>query len=267
MNWEWAAAMNRSSTPIVHFYRLIDEARLPQRADRSAAGTLPTRAYRYCEAVTAATGFGWWVFPPTDLQFLWDGHDIFWQCTGWQDWLPLMPAAQFPDFANRFDQAAPASLAGCSPPFLSALPEPGTLQIWTGLMARTATDWSLLIRAPANLPSPGGFSMYEGIVEADRWFGPLFTNLRFTRTNVPVRLRADFPLAQVQPLPRVVYADLTLAATGTTADMAGLSGRDWADYQDTIAMPNDNPDRSFGGYATAARKRSRRACPFEAAAD
>jgi hypothetical protein len=138
-----------------------------------------------------------------------------------------MPAAQFPDFANRFDQAAPASLAGCSPPFLSALPEPGTLQIWTGLMARTATDWSLLIRAPANLPSPGGFSMYEGIVEADRWFGPLFTNLRFTRTNVPVRLRADFPLAQVQPLPRVVYADLTLAATGTTADMAGLSGRDW----------------------------------------
>ena len=98
--------MNRASNPVVHFYRLIDEARLPQRADRSAAGTLPTRAYRYCEAVTAAAGFGWWVFPPTDLQFLWDGHDIFWQCTGWQDWLPLMPAAQFPDFANRFDEGS-----------------------------------------------------------------------------------------------------------------------------------------------------------------
>jgi Family of unknown function (DUF6065) len=140
------------------------------------------------------------------------------------------------------------------------------LQIWTGLMARTAPDWSLLIRAPANLPSPGGFSMYEGIVEADRWFGPLFTNLRFTRTNVPVRLRADFPLAQVQPLPRLVYADLTLATTDTTADMAGLSERDWANYQDTIAIPNEDPDRSFGGYATAARKRSRSGCPFAAAA-
>src|SRR5690348_4003087 len=68
--------MTRSSSPIVHFYRLIDEARLPQRADRSAAGTLPTRAYRYCEAVTSASGFGWWIFPPTDLQFMWDGHDI-----------------------------------------------------------------------------------------------------------------------------------------------------------------------------------------------
>ena len=124
-------------------------------------------------------------------------------------------------------------------------------------MARTATDWSLLIRAPANLPSPGGFSLYEGIVETDRWFGPLFTNLRFTRTDMPVRLRADFPLAQIQPLPRHAYADATLAAAETTADMAGLAGQDWADYQTTIADPNADPDRSFGGYAVAARKRSR----------
>lgn len=61
--------MKHSSKPIAHFYRVIDEARLPQRADRSAAGTLPTRAYRYCDAVTSAAGFGWWLFPPTDLQF------------------------------------------------------------------------------------------------------------------------------------------------------------------------------------------------------
>jgi hypothetical protein len=264
---EAGCPMNRSSTPIVHFYRLIDEARLPQRADRSAAGTLPTRAYRYCEAVTAAAGFGWWVFPPTDLQLLWDGHDIFWQCSNWPDWLPLIPTAQFPEFAGRFDKAAPASLAGCSPPFLAALPEPGTLQIWTGLMVRTAAEWSLLIRAPANLPLPGGYDMYEGIVESDRWFGPLFTNLRFTRTNVPVRLRADFPLAQVQPLPRMVYAEVTLGASDTTIDMAGMTGRDWADYLATIAIPNDNPDRSFGSYAVAARKRPLAGCPFDATAD
>src|SRR5215469_13625161 len=163
-------AMNLNTAPIVRFYRLIEEARPPQRAHRSAAGTLPTRVYRYCEAVTVAGAFGWWLFPPTDLQFLWDGHDIFWRCTGDWDWLPLMPAAQFPGFSARFDDVAPASLSGCAPPFLSALPEPGTLQIWSGLMARTAADWSLLIRSPANLPSPGGFSMYEGIIESDRWF-------------------------------------------------------------------------------------------------
>jgi hypothetical protein len=257
--------MQRSDTPIVHFYRLIDEARLPQRADRSAGGTLPVRAYRYCEAVTTASGFGWWIFPPTDLQLMWDGHDIFWQCTGWEDWLPLAPAAQFPDFACRFNQSAPAVLTDCSPPFLTALPEPGTVQIWTGLMARTAPEWSLLIRAPANLPSPGGYSMYEGIIESDRWFGPLFTNLRFTRSHAPVRLRSDFPLAQVQPLPRLAYADATLGATTTTAEIASFTAADWADYKATIADPNEIPDRSFGSYAVAARKRSRAGCPLESA--
>jgi len=259
--------MDHQGRPIVRFYRMITEARLPQRADRSAAGTLPTRAFRYCEAVTSAAGFGWWVFPPTDLQFLWDGHDIFWQCTGWEDWVPLMPAAQFPDFAATFDQTAPASLAGCSPPFLTALPEPGTLQIWTGLMARTAPEWSLLIRAPANLPTPGGYSMYEGIIESDRWFGPLFTNLRFTRTHVPVRLRPDFPLAQLQPLPRMAYADITLGATDTTAEMGGFTAHDWADYQSTIAIPQEDPDRAFGGYAVASRRRAKGGCPFDSAAE
>jgi len=259
--------MTRASTPIVHFYRLIDEARLPQRADRSAAGTLPTRAFRYCDAITTAAGFGWWVFVPIDLQLLWDGYDIFWRCTGSEDWLPLTPAAQFPDFAARFDACAPEALRGCSPPFLTALPEPGNLQIWTGLMARTVADWSLLIRAPANLPLPGGYSMYEGIVEADRWFGPLFTNMRLTRTHSPVRLRADFPLAQLQPLPRAAYAEETLGDAELTADMAGYAAADWQDYQTTIAIPNNNIDRPYGSYAVASRKRRNGTCAFKTAAE
>jgi hypothetical protein len=248
--------MNDGS-PIVRFYRLIDEARVPERADRSAGGTLPTRAYRYCHAITSASSFGWWVFPPTDLQFVWDGHEIFWQRTGASDWSPLMPAAQFPALAASFDAAVPKSLIGCSPPFLTALPEPGTLQMWTGLLARTAADWSLLIRAPANLPSSGGYCLYEGIVETDRWFGPLFTNLRFTRSHTPVRFRSDYPIAQAQPLPRIAYADATLDATEDILGLAEMAASDWADYETTIAVPNERPNRAYGGYAVAARKRSK----------
>jgi hypothetical protein len=256
--------MHDSSNPVVRFYRLIDEARMPQRADRSAGGTLPVRAYRYCHAVTTAAGFGWWVFPPTDLEFLWDGYDICWRCTGWPDWLPLASAAQFPEFAARFNVAAPAELAGCAPPFLTALPEPGTLQIWTGLMARTMPGWSLLVRSPANLPCAGGYSMYEGIIESDRWFGPLFTNLRFTRTHQPVRLRVDYPLAQVQPLPRIAYAEDTMGRIDVVADMGGWQPDDWADYQTAIAGPNQDPDRTFGAYAVSARRRSRGDCVADA---
>jgi hypothetical protein len=70
------------SDPLLQFHRLIEQARAPQRADRAAAGTLPTRAYRYCDAVTSAAGYGWWVFPPMDLQLIWDGHDLFWHFDG-----------------------------------------------------------------------------------------------------------------------------------------------------------------------------------------
>jgi hypothetical protein len=134
-------------------------------------------------------------------------------------------------------------------------------------MARTAPGWSLLVRPPANLPSPAGYSLYEGIVETDRWFGPLFTNLRLTRTHVPVRLRADFPFLQVQPLQQIAYADATLSATGTTDDMTELTAADWADYENTIAIPNASPRRSLGAYAVATRKRARGGCPFAATGD
>jgi hypothetical protein len=253
------------NAPIARFYRMIDTARPPQRADRSAAGTLPMRAVRYCEAVTSAAGYGWYVFAPMELSLLWDGADIFWSTADSAGWMPL-GAAQFPHFAAQFDRAAPEELRGCSPPFLTALPEPGALQIWTGLFARTAPGWSLLVRPPANLPLGGGFAMYEGMVESDRWFGPLFTNLRLTRTDVPVRLRADFPLLQVQPVPRAAYGDDSQARMTVLPDLAAFTAHDWEDYRRTIVAPNDDPDRPFGQYAIAARKRRRAECPFAPAA-
>jgi hypothetical protein len=239
---------------------MIDNARAPQRADRSAAGTLPMRAVRYCEAVTTAAGFGWYVFPPMDLSLLWDGADVFWRFGETMGWMPL-EAAQFPDFAARFDSAAPAALRGCSPPFLSALPEPGAVQLWTGLIARTAPGWSLLVRPPANLPLPGGFALYEGMIESDRWFGPLFTNMRLTRTDVPVRLRADFPLLQIQPVPRDVYDERVQSRMAVSPDLEAFTADDWEDYRRTIVVPNEQPDRPFGQYAVASRKRRKSVCP------
>lgn len=247
--------MPAATAPVARFYRLTERTRPPMRADRSSCGTLPTRAYRYCEAVTAASGFGWWIFPPAGLRFIWDGADIFWNCDEMADWEPLSPSAQLPGFAEAFDAAAPAFLQGCTPPLLTALPEPGTLQIWTGLMVRTSPGWHLLVRAPANLPLTGGFVLYEGIVETDRWFGPLFTNLRFTRSHSPVTLRPDFPLLQVQPLAAANYSDAILDATALVPGPDALDAADWHDYHRTIVVPNDDPNRPFGNYAKRARRR------------
>jgi hypothetical protein len=252
--------------PVLRFYRMIAEARMPQRADRSAGGTLPARAARYCDAVTAAAAFGWYVFPPMEFSLLWDGADIFWTWAAHDRWLKL-ESAQFPHLGERFDAAVPGNLAGCVPPFLTALPEAGTVQLWTGLIARTAADWSLLVRAPANLPPAGGYVLYEGIVETDRWFGPLFTNLRLTRTDVPIRFKADMPLLQVQPLPRMVYADATLDDAVIVGDLENFAESDWSDYAQTVVVPNMQPDRDFGRYAVSARRRRKSECAFAVSPD
>lgn len=257
--------MTQASDPIVQFHQLTNRGRAPMRADRSACGTLPVRAVRYCEAVTSATAFGWWLFPPIGLDIMWDGSDIFWRCDDAPDWMPLHPSAQLPDYVAEFDSIAPAGLKGCSPPFLTALPEPGTLQIWTGLIAQTAPDWHLLVRSPANMPQAGGICLFEGIVETDRWFGPLFTNLRFTRSHVPVRLRADYPLVQVQPLPRHSYSNDVLDRMAITPGPSELTEAHWDAYYDTIVEPNSRPERAFGAYAVSARKMKKGGvCPFAA---
>jgi hypothetical protein len=194
-----------------------------------------------------------------DFSLLWDGHEVFWLYDELKTWMPLN-AVQFPGLSARFDAAAPAASQGCSPPFLTVLPEPGLVQIWSGLLARTAPNWSLLIRPLANLHSRGGFELFEGIIETDRWFGPLFTNMRLTRTDTPIQFRHDYPLAQLQPLPRIAYAEETLNSTSLIAAPEAFTDQDWADYHQHVVRPNDDLDRPPGGYAVIARRRRR--CPM-----
>jgi len=240
-------------SPLITFFRFVPTCRPPQRADRAVAGTLPTRAFRFCEPVATASGFGWYVFPPLSFSLMWDGNDVVWTYQGADGWYPLK-AAQFPDFAQHFNEAAPPALNGFSPPFLSALIEPGIVQIWSGLVVRTAPGWSLLVRSPANMVRNPGYESYEGIVETDRWFGPLFTNIRLTRTHTPIEFDADFPFLQVQPVHQSLYG-AALDRFDVVPDLAQLGAADWEAYGKTVVQPNVDPNRQRGQYAVATRRR------------
>ena len=248
---------------IVEFFRLIPAARPPKRAERAAAGYLPARAMRYCDSLTSATGYGYWVFPPMDIRLLWNGEEVFWSYGDDETWLPLSGtdsgAVQFPHYAAAFDAAAPDELRGYSPPFLTALPELGGVQMWTGLLAKTRPGWSLSVRSPVNLPSVPGVVAWEGIIETDVWFGPLFTNFRLTRTDMPVHIRAHVPFIQVQPVPQLAYREETLASFACQ-DAADLSPDDW-DRLGKVLLPHPNPEVRQGEYAVMVRKR--RLCPFD----
>ena len=247
--------------PLVEFIKLIPDGRDPKLADRSGAGSLPGRAMRYCDALTTATGFGYWLFPPIDLQLMWDGDQIFWSFGNAAAWLPLSGApsgaAQFPGFAAAFDEAAPADMQGYSPPFLTALPELGAVQIWTGLLARSRPGWSLNVRMPVNLPGIPGLTAWEGIVESDHWFGPLFNNFRITKTDFPVRLRSHIPFLQIQPIPQLAYQE-SLLNNPVIRQSQDMTQDDW-DSLAQVILPNEVKEAGQGSYAVRISKR--RACP------
>ncbi len=241
--------------PVVTFYGAVPGIRAPIRADASGLGTLPSRGFQYCEALRTASSFGWYVFPPIDFTLEWDGSQIIWTYSGANSWYPLT-SAQFPGFQAVFDRVAPKRLRGFAPPFLSAIPEPGLIQLWTGLFVESAENWSILVRPPANLPRNLAYEPYEGIVESDRWFGPLFINIRLIKTDVPIVFSTEIPILQVQPLHRSTYAEEATNRFGMVPKLADFPAEAWERYETNIVKP-----REVGAYAAQVRRRRRSGCP------
>jgi hypothetical protein len=255
-------AAEPAESPLVEFFQLVPNQRPPRRADRAVGGVIPARALRYCEAITSASAFGWYVFLPLSFKIVWDGHDMLWAYEGVDEWLPLTrDAVQYPHFSEKFDQIAPEDVRGFSPPFLTPSIQPGGLQVWTGCIAKTAPGWSLLVRGVANLSTSASYQMFEGIIETDVWFGPLFNNVRIIKTDVPIEFRSDVPFLQVQPVRKDVYRDNFLQ-NFSVKDLEQLSAEDWGAFQRTVVAPNVDPERKRGQYAVAARKRAHHTAPF-----
>jgi hypothetical protein len=238
--------------PLVRFYQLVDGFE-PRRADKSVGGTLPVRALRHSGPSASASQFGWYVFLPHRFRLLWDGNEVFYQLEDMPGFEPLR-TINYPGLADSFDAAAPEHAKGFSPPFLTASVQTGSVQVWPGLMARTAPGWSLLVRPIANFPRRSGYELFEGIIETDQWFGPLITNLRLTRTDVPVEFDNDIPFMQVQPLQQGHYDDHLLSRFEIGKGAESLGTDDWQRYTETVVKPNTDPNRRRGTYAAKMRK-------------
>ena len=139
-----------------------------------------------------------------------------------------------------------------APPFLVPAREPGVVQIWSGYLARTAPGWALLSRGPANIPRTQGYEHFEGIIESETWFGPLFTNVRLTRTNSPIEFHVRRPLFQVQPILRECYEEPRFEVL----EIADMKAVDWQRFEATM-RPNTQQLRPLGHYAVDTRRRLR----------
>jgi hypothetical protein len=233
------------------------------RADKAALGTIPTSAYRHCEPLRTASSFGWYIFPPVDICLKWNGSDIF--HLNDDTWEPLSDR-HLPHMQDYWDQNCPEEMQGMCPPFLTALPARGIVQIWSGLLVSTAKNWSVHVRPLANLPQSQLYSCYEGIIETDQFQPcPLFMNLQLIATDTAIQFQRIQPFFQVQPLMRETYDD----SAHHSLDMDGFSELDsdgsaqpmseslWNGLRQTLRVDTPNTPLESGRYTVAARKRQK----------
>jgi hypothetical protein len=243
--------------PVVKFHRVLPGAISPMPADKSALGSMPAAAHQYCEALRAASGFGWYIFPPKDILLRWDGAQTFY--SDGEGWLPLTNVVD-PEHAAYWDAHCPEDLRGGVPSYMSALFVPGVVQIWSGLLVSTAPDWSVLVRPLANLAQPRSHACFEGIIETD-WFKPvpLFINMRVTATDVAIEIPRTRPLFQIQPLHRAAYTQALKASTYVDGleEGAGLTEQEWAGFRNTVRSISFERPPDVGRYGAEVRRRGR----------
>jgi uncharacterized protein DUF6065 len=233
------------------FYGCFDGVVEPTPADVTLFGSPPFRAVTHCEPFRAATGYGWYTYPPLDCFLKWDGASFSFLPIGGSSWLPVnnVPAAVIYHLRDE----KPPETSTVDLPIFSELPEPGMLQVWTGLMARTDLGWSLLIRGVPNLPGSLSYEVLEGIIETDWWHGPLLGNLRFRRTDEMIRLDVRRPLMAIQPVRREAFRASLLRDTEFTP--YGSAHNDQVGTMVATAMAVRKEGRPGGYRAEVARLR------------
>lgn len=251
-----------SDESLITFYRAYPNALPVMRAERSALGTIPTKAYQYCEALCSASAFGWYVFPPSDIRLYFDGSDVYSEIN--DDWVRLS-SVHLPDVENWWDQQCPENLVGMAPPFLTNLGIPGYVQIWSGMLVKTMPEWSILVRPLVNVQTTNQYFCFEGIVETDRYCpAPLFTNIKLQTTGL-IEIPADMPMFQVQPIPRESYSKNKLKSYeqhdifDERDGDSSMSTDDWEGYRRTIrTVDPTQDDHSLGQYAVSSRRRGKK---------
>jgi hypothetical protein len=252
------------NSSVVTFHKISPGAISPMHADRSALGSMPAAAHQFCEALRAASSFGWYIFPLHDIRLRWDGAQTFFDSGN--KWQPLKSVLD-PELSSYWDEHCPDDMKGGAPPYLSAIFVPGVVQIWSGLLVSTAPDWSVLVRPLANLAQSRAYSCYEGIIETD-WFKPtpLFINIRLSATDTVIEIPRGQPLFQLQPVPRASYTTAMNhfveheGLQSRQGDRGGMSPEDWDGLRNTIrsVLPSPSRPHDTGRYGADVRKRAKR---------
>jgi hypothetical protein len=252
-----------STGPQMRFFHLFPDGPMPVPARAILRDLLPAKAVKRCPPVTAASSFGWLLFPPTSFAVRWvresleftliDGDGALgpWEVLG-ADRPARHPGTQaaLKGVPEHRASELGESLDDHGIPLVDPNPaDPREFQLFTGVTARTAPGWASLVRPVPNLPvPPETHDVVDGLVET-AWYGnglPVMVRLR-ARDEI-VRFSSSFPVAAVQPVPVAALAPEAARAEKGQRGIGSWPDDEWERF---VATRRGRLDALPGSYRRA----------------
>jgi hypothetical protein len=199
-------------------------------AEKSLRGDASSAAVRWCGPFAHASAYGFWVFPPVDLDVIWHGGRSFehrFESLYTDDDASFVCRLQRPEDKYRYIPRRKVDFGS---------PLESVISIWTGCIFQTPPEWGLMIRDPVNINTSTIFRAQEAILETDWLPYDIWVNLLFLQQGKWARIRRSEgwpPIAQLLPVPRAAYDQQWRLMSGpierTTAEGRDLFNR-WIDY-------------------------------------
>jgi hypothetical protein len=199
-------------------------------AEKTLRGDASSAAMRWCGPFAHANAYGFWLFPPVDLDVVWHGGSSFehrFESLYTDDDASVVSRLQQTGDKYRYVPRKKVE-------FGSTLES--VVSIWTGCIFQTPPGWGLMIRNPVNVTASTVFRAQEAILETDWLPYDIWINLLFVQQEKWARMRRNDgwpPLAQLLPVPKAAYDQRWPLSVGplerTSAEGQDLFSR-WIDY-------------------------------------
>ena len=200
------------------------------RAEKTLHGNASSAAMRWCGPFAHANAYGFWVFPPFDIDIIWHGGRSFEHRLNslyTDEDAALVTRLQRPEDHYRYTPRKKIE-------FGSTLDS--VVSVWTGCIFQTPPGWGLMIRDPININSSAIFRVQEAILETDWMSYDIWINLLFIQQDKWAHIRRGEgwpPIAQLVPVPTAAY-DRAWSLTDGPLERTSAKGSEvyerWIDY-------------------------------------
>lgn len=249
-------------------YRLHPQGIRIVPAEKTLMGTANQDALKWCGPFTNANRFGFWVFPPMDIDIIWRGSNIFEHnvINEWNnDEVPFIRSL-VKDNDKEEEKAFPQQFSGRVKVDFGRVEE-NICQMWTGVSFQTPPEWALHIRSPINIGMDAPFRIQEGILETSWLRYDIWINIAVQRKDTLIQLRRDQwpPLAQLLPVRLESYdqqwtiSEEMFNRDSKEADEAYLQ---WVDYNHKKYLKMRHEKEKDSGTYFKERASHKTQCPF-----